>query len=121
MLFREALGAVARDLRTSRQTSLRGFAAEAGLSPTYVGEVERGLKDVSSENIARIAEHLQIAPSLLVEQAADLLAQDEAGSPRLTSSQSDCIRDLRRVSRKLGPVELQTVLQFARFLASKNG
>ena len=59
MLFREAFGGITRDLRTARQVSLRGFAAASGLSPTYVGEVERGLKDISSENIARIAEALE--------------------------------------------------------------
>jgi transcriptional regulator with XRE-family HTH domain len=121
VLFREAIGAVARDLRTSRQVSLRGFATQAGLSPTYVGEVERGLKDVSSENIARIAEHLDLAQSSLLEQTADLIAQDESASPRLTAGQHEAIRELRRLSRSLRPSDLQTLLEFARFLATKNG
>ena len=121
MLFREALGAVARDLRTSRQVSLRGFAAQAGLSPTYVGEVERGMKDVSSENIARIAETLQVMPSVLVEQAADLLSREESQSPRPEPDQAEALRELRRLARTINPADLQTLLQFARFLAAKGG
>lgn len=54
-LWRESVG---RELRRERQTSQRRLvdvAREAGVSPQYLSEVERGLKDPSSELLAAMA------------------------------------------------------------------
>ena len=48
-----------KDLRDERGLSQRGFAARIGMSPTYladVADVERGARNVSIDNMKRIAD-----------------------------------------------------------------
>lgn len=42
------------------------LAASAGLHVTYVNEIERGKRNVAIDNIGRIAEALNVAPSVLL-------------------------------------------------------
>ena len=58
--FREALGAVIRAERARRGVALRPLASRAGVAATYLGEVERGLKEPSSETLARLADALEV-------------------------------------------------------------
>ena len=44
-----------KDLRDERGLSQRGFAARIGMSPTYLADVERGARNVSIDNMKRIA------------------------------------------------------------------
>lgn len=53
-LWREALGAELRAFRHRRGETLAEVAARAGVSPQYLSEVERGLKEPSSEMLAAI-------------------------------------------------------------------
>lgn len=48
-------GAQVRRLRKARGLSQESFAGACGLHRTYVGAIERGERNVSLENIARIA------------------------------------------------------------------
>jgi hypothetical protein len=52
-LLREAIGRRLRALRLARGERLVETAARAGVSPQYLSEVERGLKEPSSEMIPR--------------------------------------------------------------------
>lgn len=54
-LWREVLGERLRDLRHDRGSTLVETADRAGISPQYLSEVERGLKDPSSEVVAAVA------------------------------------------------------------------
>lgn len=54
-LFRHELGAHLRRLRHERNERLTDTADRAGISPQYLSEIERGLKDPSSEMLAAIA------------------------------------------------------------------
>lgn len=54
-LWRDVLGAAMRDLRHDRGRTLVETAERAGISPQYLSEVERGLKDPSSEVVAAVA------------------------------------------------------------------
>lgn len=54
-LWREVLGRRLRALRTERWETLAETAERAGISPQYLSEVERGLKEPSSEMIAALA------------------------------------------------------------------
>lgn len=53
-LFRHELGGVLRRRRRERGERLADTAARAGISPQYLSEIERGLKDPSSEMLAAI-------------------------------------------------------------------
>jgi transcriptional regulator with XRE-family HTH domain len=52
------VGAVIRRLRTQRGISVRALAATAGLSPSFLGAVERGDSDVALGRLALIAQAL---------------------------------------------------------------
>ncbi len=54
-LFREELGDHLRSLRHERRERLADTAQRAGISPQYLSEIERGLKDPSSEMLEAVA------------------------------------------------------------------
>ncbi|GAA4426329.1 hypothetical protein GCM10023169_24970 [Georgenia halophila] len=57
-LWRELLGEKLRDLRLAQGRTLTETAEDAGMSPQYLSEVERGRKEPSSEMIAAVARAL---------------------------------------------------------------
>ncbi|WP_420749834.1 helix-turn-helix domain-containing protein [Rhodococcus sp. O3] len=54
-LWREVVGEQIRQLRTDRAERLADVAERAGVSPQYLSEVERGVKDPSSEVLDAVA------------------------------------------------------------------
>jgi len=54
-LWRHLLGDQLRDIRQGRGQTLTETARRAGVSPQYLSEMERGLKEPSSEMIAAVA------------------------------------------------------------------
>jgi transcriptional regulator with XRE-family HTH domain len=55
-----------RKLRAAKGHSQEGFATLCGLDRSYVGQVERGERNISLENICKIAEALEVEPSELL-------------------------------------------------------
>jgi len=49
-----------RDLRTGRDWTQEKLAEESGIHRTYIGGVERGLRNISLKNISRIAAALDV-------------------------------------------------------------
>ena len=121
MLLREAIGGLVRDLRTGRQLSLRGLAAEAEMSPTYLGEVERGMKELSSETLARIARALGTPVADIVAGAADRMLGDELTADGAPVTDPEALSRLRKLSYQLGSEHLRTVTKFAEFLVVARG
>ena len=79
-LLRRELGAVLRRHREEQRRTLRSVAAAAGVSLGYLSEVERGVKEASSELLAAICTALGVSlPSVLVD-VADALFLAEAGT-----------------------------------------
>jgi transcriptional regulator with XRE-family HTH domain len=64
-----AFGAAVRALRRDRGLSQEEFADRVGLHRTYIGDVERGERNVGLINIGRIAGALEIPISDLVGEA----------------------------------------------------
>ena len=64
MKFAETL----RELRLKRGFSQAEVAKLAEVHRNYYGEVERGLRNVSLENILRIAKALKVPPAKLFEK-----------------------------------------------------
>lgn len=54
-LWRQMVGQALRQRRNVRGQTLGQVAARAGVSPQYLSEIERGLKDPSSEIIAALS------------------------------------------------------------------
>ena len=55
--------------REERGLSQEGLADLAGLHRTYVGSVERGERNISIDNIERLAIALKVSPSSLLEDS----------------------------------------------------
>ncbi|KXZ61395.1 anaerobic benzoate catabolism transcriptional regulator [Microbacterium laevaniformans] len=55
-----------RELRQSAGLSQEQLAHQAGLDRSYVGQVERGERNVSLDNIHRLAEALGVSPGALL-------------------------------------------------------
>lgn len=57
---RKKFGARVRALRKEKGYSQEDFAEECGVHRTYMGDVERGERNVSIDNIAKIAKALKL-------------------------------------------------------------
>lgn len=113
--LREALGAVLRAERQRQSLSLRPLAARAGLAPAYLGEVERGLKEPSSETLARLAEALDLSLAELLRRAADALGPAQRPRP----ARAEMMASLGDLVTDLGDDDLATLVQLGAFLASR--
>src|SRR4030088_3228611 len=75
-VVRAALGAVLRGRREATRRTLTEGAAEAGLSPAHLSEVERGRKEVSTERLLAVAHALGVRPADMYADLARLLGAD---------------------------------------------
>lgn len=82
-LWRDVLGHRLRGLRRERGENLTDTAARAGISPQYLSEIERGLKEPSSEMIAAVAGALDATLGDLALSVAETL-----GTFRSSASES---------------------------------
>lgn len=64
-----ALGQVVRERRAEAGFSQESFAFKVGIHRTYVGAVERGERNLSLQNMLRIAEALGVRVSELLAEA----------------------------------------------------
>lgn len=64
---RQLFGATVRSRRKARRLTQEDLATKTGLSRSYIGEVERGARNVSLENILRLAAALQVRPATLLQ------------------------------------------------------
>ena len=69
-LWRESVGRELREERLASGNRLIDVAEEAGVSPQYLSEVERGLKDPSSELLAAIAGALGLSVAEIATRVA---------------------------------------------------
>ena len=67
--LQRALGRVVRVLRAEKGFSQESFSDFVGLHRTYIGAIERGERNVSLQNLTRIAEALGLSPSELLRRA----------------------------------------------------
>lgn len=72
-LWRDALGERLRESRQERGETLSETAERAGISPQYLSEIERGLKEPSSEMIAAVAGALDTSLGELTLAVAERL------------------------------------------------
>lgn len=82
-LWREALGRSLRGIREDKGGRLVDIADRAGISPQYLSEIERGLKEPSSEMIAAVTGALGIGlPDLLTGIAGQVRQSRPAAARR---------------------------------------
>jgi len=112
---RATLGAIIRRHREANEWSLVDIARPAGISTAYLSEVERGLKDVSTDRLLAIARALDVTVGELYLELARELG---AGEPlNAVAWEADPRVQLRRMSEALDFDALRTVARFSTFLA----
>lgn len=67
-ILRKILAKNIRELRLSKQLSQEELADICGLHRTYISDIERGNRNVSIDNIEKIAKGLDVDPSILLEE-----------------------------------------------------
>lgn len=80
-LWRQVLGDRLRRRRRDRGEILAETAARAGVSPQYLSEMERGLKEPSSEMIAAVAGALGLSLGELALSVAETLGAVRDSTP----------------------------------------
>jgi len=65
---KELFGRRVRELRAQRKISQEELADNAGIHRTYIGSVERGERNISLENIVRIARALRVPARELLSE-----------------------------------------------------
>lgn len=82
------LGDQLRHARHDRGETLGETARRAGVSPQYLSEMERGIKDPSSEMIAAVAGALDVTLIDLTIAVAQRLIATQNATPAAHASQS---------------------------------
>ena len=65
---KKLVGMSIRELRLAKGISQEALADEVGIHRTYIGSVERGERNISLENIVRIAKALRVRPHELLKE-----------------------------------------------------
>src|SRR5690348_3853299 len=115
-LVREALGSVLRSRRAAAGRTLSQIAAEAGLSPAHLSEVERGRKEVSTEKLLAVAHALGVPPAEIYADLARLLG----AGPERPAWPEDPPAKLRLATASLPLDALRSVADFSAYLAMAN-
>jgi transcriptional regulator with XRE-family HTH domain len=112
----KTLGQRIRELRTEKSLSQEEFAEIAGLHRTYIGHVESGGKNLSFNNLVRIAKALDVTLSELLagyEEKAGLDSirqlEPKPGRMSLRSQQAATVMAELKAQRELLERTLQAV------------
>ncbi|PRY63644.1 helix-turn-helix protein [Knoellia remsis] len=84
ILFRQELGEVLRERRRAQDRTLRDVAAAASVSLGYLSEMERGVKEASSELLAAVCEALDVPMSVVLDDVSRRIAVVESLSAPVT-------------------------------------
>jgi transcriptional regulator with XRE-family HTH domain len=114
--IRTALGSVLRTRREAARRTLSDIAAEAGLSPAHLSEVERGRKEISTERLVAVTHALGLHPAEVYAELARLLGGD---ADRRVWPEDPPVK-LRLATASLPLEALRSVADFSAYLAMSN-
>lgn len=80
-LWRMVLGSYLRGVRTTQGRILTDIASEAGVSPQYLSEIERGRKEPSSEILSAVAGALGVTLLDVTRGVVDILERATRKAP----------------------------------------
>lgn len=80
-LWREVVGRQLRTERTERGERIVDVADRAGVAPQYLSEIERGVKDPSSEVLSAVSGALGLSVAELTRRASGELARGRFTGP----------------------------------------
>jgi len=114
--IRKGLGSILRARRESARRTLTEIAAEAGLSPAHLSEVERGRKEISVERLVAVTHALGLHPAQVFADLARLLGADAEQH----AWPEDPPVKLRLATASLPLEALRSVADFSAYLAMAN-
>jgi transcriptional regulator with XRE-family HTH domain len=112
--IRLAIGNALRNRRVEGGLSLAALAERADLSTGHLSDVERGVKEISTDRLARACAALDMPPAELFAQVSVDLAEPTRISPR-PAPRARLVQSAERLS----PAALRTVAEFSAYMASK--
>ena len=112
--IRRALGDILRGRRELARRTLTEVAREAGLSPAHLSEVERGLKDISTDLLVAVTHALALPMADVYLELGRRLDPERAAVAGWTQ---DPRRQLRIAAASLPEASLRSLAQFSAFLA----
>jgi transcriptional regulator with XRE-family HTH domain len=83
VLVRQVLGEVLRQERVRQGRTLRDVSKDAMVSLGYISEIERGVKEASSECLAAVCAALDVPMSAVLELVSRDLRREEAAVGKL--------------------------------------
>ena len=100
-LFRELVGDVLRARRHETGQRLVDVADRAGISPQYLSEIERGVKDPSSEMLAAVAEAMGLT---LEDLLLEVVGRQGSAMPPVVQLRAHSIGFGSPLTRTIDPV-----------------
>ena len=95
------LGKRVHDLRAAKEWSQEEFAHISGLHRTYIGQIERGEKNISFENLTKIFSVLGVTLSELLSGLEEGGALGKPESKRKPDTDTRNVLDLHKLVRRL--------------------
>jgi transcriptional regulator with XRE-family HTH domain len=114
--IRGAVGSILRTRREAARRTLSEIAAEAGLSPAHLSEVERGRKEMSIERLVAVAHALGVHPAEIYAELGRRLGAD---ADQRTWPDDPPLK-LRLATAGLPLEALRSVADFSAYLAMAN-
>jgi len=109
--IKAALGARVRELRRSAGLTLEELAFRADMHPSYIGDMERGQRNVTLENLAKIAAGLHADPGSLLKT--------EPQKARSKKEKPDPFHSLAHALSKNSAADRQFILNQAKALSRR--
>ena len=115
------IGLTVRRLRLDHEFTLQALADESGVSKSYLGDIEKGRKNPTTDVLEAIAHALDVPPRRLLYHAA-LDEEDPFLEPEQLTLEADREEDvetkeLTQLARRLRPIDRRLLIEFARRLA----
>jgi len=114
------IGLTVRRLRMDRDFTLQALADESGISKSYLGDIEKGRKNPTTEVIEAIARALGVPPRELLYHAAldeeDPFLQPEQLSLEDVAEEDAETRELVRLAHRMRPADRRLLIEIARRL-----
>jgi transcriptional regulator with XRE-family HTH domain len=113
--IRRALGDTLRRAREDGRRTLTEVAREAAISPAHLSEVERGLKDISTDLLVAVTHALALPVADVYFELGRRLDPARAESEEVPR---DPRRQLRIAAARLPEESVRSLAQFSAFLAT---
>jgi transcriptional regulator with XRE-family HTH domain len=114
------IGLTVRRLRLDREYTLQALADESGVSKSYLGDIEKGRKNPTTDVLEAIADALGVPPRRLLYHAA-LDEADPFLEPEQLSLEADAeadleTREITQLTNRLRRTDRRLILELMRRL-----